>query len=154
MRGVIRDFRSLPDLERLEKLGESVLPIMTMSGIDLRADRPETGAADVQTPFGPLTAEQTMSVDRVENGFAEVSSVIRVPVEQMQQLMQSVVERLGRANAPMPALRIVAVENKENSQVSLETGLARRYRSERTMELETEGRRERVGLVLTIERAD
>jgi len=157
MRRIVADMRGLPEDVRVEKLAENFLPLIAMSGAELIISEPVTWTGETETIFGPLTANQTLTLDRVADGIAYIKSETTVPREDMDEAMRTMFARLtppGAGRPVPPDFRFHSAENSEISEVAIETGLTRRYRATRTIDLEAQGQRQRGGTVISLERLE
>jgi hypothetical protein len=151
-RGLLRDMRNMPDEERLAKIGENFVPILGFAGDELARGASRREPRTVQTPLGPLNREVVVTIDKVEDGIAYVTSVVTVPPQQMEQAMRQLLSRLGPDAAQVAGqLRVLSFEQRERGEVSVETGLARRFELQRTMEMEAQGQRGRSTTTQTVE---
>ncbi|HEX8215922.1 MAG TPA: hypothetical protein VF577_00535 [Allosphingosinicella sp.] len=157
MRRIIADMRGLPDEARIEKLAENFMPVIAMTGTELTIGAPLRWTGQTATIFGPMTSDVTVSLDRVEGGIAYVSATTTVPREEMERAMRAMFARIvppGTGRAIPQDFRFHSVENSESSEVAIETGLARRYRAARTVDVEAEGQRQRGGTIFILERIE
>ena len=154
LRAFLGDLRALPDAERLAKIGEIVLPIVAMAGADLDTGEADSVSGPVETPFGRLTADVTQSVERIEGGIAHASTVARINPADAEAMMRAGFARFAGEGAALPEIRVTAFDDEERAEVSIETGLARRYEARRSVELEIAGQRERVGTIVTVTAAN
>lgn len=147
-RQMFASFRALPDAERIAKLTENFAPVLTASTIELTAE-PIRASTQVATIFGPMDADMSVTLERVTPDAAHIRSVTEFAPEALEAAVRSLIERMGEA-APT-RFRVIDVDFSEQIEVSRATGLTRRYRIARILDMEENGVRVRAGPTMTIE---
>ena len=124
--------RQLPEEARLALLAETVLPIISSASQQLVTGEPRREPRPIETLFGRLSGEVSTSLERVVDGIAFVRREATVPRRRMDQLANAVyVEMGGPRAARAPRVYVADSKPAERAEVSIETGLARRYSASR-----------------------
>jgi hypothetical protein len=151
-RTAYRSFREMSDDQRFSMLGQNFLPIIAMSGTELDPGEPITDKVPMETPFGLASFDIAVSLDSIDRDRARISSVSTIPAAEYERIIRSAAATFGQQT--LPPFRSDGIRATESYDVWLATGLTHVYRSERTVEIEEDGERARVGLIQTLTRVD
>jgi hypothetical protein len=140
MTEIIDRMQAMPDGPRIEKLSESVSPIVGGASILLTPREAVQHEAVADTIVGPMPMRSSVMLERVEGGIAIIAITSRVPGEALLKGTRDMIARVTAA-AGMPSrplrgdTRILSVDHRETIHVSVETGISRRYESVRTVRM-------------------
>jgi hypothetical protein len=149
VRSAVDMLRGLPAQSRLALLSRGVAPLLALSASELGVGETLEAEEEGQTPMGPVPQQVRLTLDRVSEGRAHVTSVSTIPAAQLEAAMRRFVAETKAA--PFEE-KLVSIEHRESYEVDLATGLAERYVSTKTVETESAGKRAAGVRTETIER--
>jgi hypothetical protein len=149
-RQLVANFRALPDAERIAMVTENFAPVLAASTVDLDSE-PARATAQVSTVFGPMQAAIVVRLERVTPDAAHLRGVTEFAPDAFEGAIRAMSARLGEGASPPGRFRVVSVDFSEQMEVARATGLMRRYRIERMIEVEEDGVRQRAGPTMTVE---
>ena len=149
---MIARIRALPPEAQLELFARNVAPIVAAAGVELTVGEELRDSGMAHSLLGSLMQNATIRLDSADGRIARLSSRSSVSSEELEAATRELMARLAPSREGPLGFRVVSNELTEAYEVSLETGLTERYRTERTVVTEANGATSRAGEVQTLER--
>ncbi|HEX8366841.1 MAG TPA: hypothetical protein VF603_16295 [Allosphingosinicella sp.] len=150
--GMIARIRALPPEAQLELFARNVAPIVAAAGVELAVGEELRESGMAHSILGSLMQNATVRLDGVDGRVARLSGRSTVSSEELEAATRELMARLAPSRQDALGFRIVSNELTEAYEVSLETGLTERYRTEKIVVTEANGTTGRATEVQTLER--
>lgn len=151
LREMVRALRSLADADRLAVLSELAAPVLSAAGLDLVTGTPQRMTRPVQFILGRPVAELSLSVSRLGDGRARVEVEADVPAERLREVVAALV---AAGVSGLEPYTVLSSSHEGSIEVSLETGLAHRATIRTGIEVEANGKCERLRQDHVVERIE
>lgn len=145
--------RAMPAEAQLELYARYVAPIVAAAGGAYPVGEAISAQGPAQSLVGPLQQRSTARVTGLDRRLVRISQHSSVSNEQLEAQMRALFSEVGPPGQDLSRLRIISNDLVESYEVSRETGLTERFRSEKIVVTETNGERDRGGEVLTLQLA-
>ena len=151
LEAVISLFENMPAEARLAHLTEPVTPLLSMGLTATTIGKPLLADVETETPFGGTVKRKvTISLTKVESGFAYLTARTTTPGEEIERLTMKFLDRMGTSfSAPekakerdtvVAALRAMKLETVSNYKIDLEDGMVETFQSTETIDAMVDGK--------------